>query len=590
MFFSLRNRLFMIFTCLLTIPFILLSIIIPSWFTSVIEEQTQALTVSAMDQYSLYINSITTQAEDLGKQVLVNQTTQDWVRLEKEYSNIPIDQRLLMKNQLKMLLSSMMINNSNAMSVSVILNDGTGIWGNIPSLQKAEWYNEFSESDQPFVKSHIDPYQPTGGNINSYILPLFDINTFIRYGIIKVNFPSSLLEAALNKIKIGKNGHAYLLDKQGANVLQGKIHTSKNVLSQSLIKIAKDKNQKGLVEINDHGVKYLVFFQKLTAEKWILISEVKKTELFSKAIQLQHNLLWWSVIVFLLTIVASYMLSSNIVSPLGKLAKAMGFMEHGDFSGAKQFIPTIKSHNNEVGYVIKVFGQTIDRLKNLIENEYEANIRRKDAEYKALLLQINPHFLNNTLEIIGGLALQGKNKDVMNVSIYLGRMMRYSLNTHSDVVKLGDEINYIRSYTEILKIRYEDSLKITIEEDPLTNSLPIIKFILQPLVENAVKYSFIEKNYADIYIQTQMVGDHLSMVVVDKGIGMSEEVIANLLQQEKNNETISVLESKGSSIGLKNVIGRLKLYYGQRFSYHIESEKDIGTRITLFIHFEREVM
>ncbi|WML51062.1 histidine kinase [Neobacillus sp. PS3-12] len=234
-----------------------------------------------------------------------------------------------------------------------------------------------------------------------------------------------------------------------------------------------------------------------------------------------------------------------------------------------------------------MFGQTIDRLKNLIENEYEANIRRKDAEYKALLLQINPHFLNNTLEIIGGLALQGKNKDVMNVSIYLGRMMRYSLNTQSDVVKLGDEINYIRSYTEILKIRYEDSLKITIEEDPLTKSLPIIKFILQPLVENAVKYSFIEKNYADIYIQTQMVGDHLSMVVEDKGIGISEEAIANLLQQDKNNEAISVLESKGSSIGLKNVIGRLKLYYGQRFSYHIESEKDIGTRITLYIHFER---
>jgi two-component system sensor histidine kinase YesM len=263
-------------------------------------------------------------------------------------------------------------------------------------------------------------------------------------------------------------------------------------------------------------------------------------------------------------------------------------MENGDFSGAKRFIPSIKSYSNEVGYVIKVFGQTIDRLKNLIENEYEANIRRKDAEYKALLLQINPHFLNNTLEIIGGLALQGKYNEVMNLTVHLGRMMKYSLNTQSNVVKLGEELNYIRSYTDILKLRYEDSFKINIEENPETKTLPIIKFILQPLVENAVKYSFSEKNYAEIYIKAEKAKDHLYIVVEDKGTGMPDEVIANLLkQEEENNETINVLETKGRSIGLKNVIGRLKLYYGQNFSFQIESEKNVGTRIKLCIKFER---
>ncbi|MDQ0199818.1 sensor histidine kinase [Neobacillus ginsengisoli] len=587
MFFSLRNRLFLVFTCLLTIPFIILSIIIPSWFTGIIEGQTQALTVGAMDQYSLYINSITTQAEDLGKQVLVNQTTQQWLKLEKEYSNTKKEQSLLMKNQLKMLLSSMMVNNSNGMSVAVFLNDGTGTWGNNPSLHKMEWFKDFTEKDQRFVKSHIDPFQQTQGKINSYILPLFDMNTFVSYGIIKANFPSSLLEDALNKIKIGKNGHAYLLDKQGANVLQGQTQIPKMVLKQSLSKINHGKIEKGLIETDYKKEKYLVFFQKLSVGDWILISEVNKSDLFSKVNHLQHNLLWTSVIVFMVTIVASYMLSSTIVSPLGKLAKAMGFLERGDFSGAKRFMPTIKNYNHEVGYVIKVFGHTNERLKNLIENEYEANIRRKDAEYKALLLQINPHFMNNTLEIIGGLAVQGKNKEVMNVSIYLGRMMRYSLNTQSNMVKLGEEISYIRSYTDILKVRYEDSITVKIDEDPETKNLTIIKFILQPLVENAVKYSFIEKNNAEIYIETKKVRNHVFMVVEDNGIGMSEEVIADLLKQEENNETNSVLESDGNSIGLRNVIGRLKLYYGNNFSYQVKSEKYVGTKITLCINFYR---
>jgi two-component system sensor histidine kinase YesM len=250
-------------------------------------------------------------------------------------------------------------------------------------------------------------------------------------------------------------------------------------------------------------------------------------------------------------------------------------------------MPTIKSSNDEVGYVIKVFDHTVDQLKNLIETEYEANIRRKDAEYKALLLQINPHFLNNTLEIIGGLAVQGKNKEVMNVSIYLGKMMRYSLNTQNDVVKLGEEISYIRSYTDILKVRYEDAIVIEIEEDPETRTLPIIKFILQPLVENAVKYSFIEKTTAEIFITTEKMNNQVLIVIEDKGIGMSEQVILDLLREEAKNKTNSVLASRGSSIGLKNVLGRLKLYYGQSFSYKIVSEKNVGTRITLCINFDR---
>jgi two-component system, sensor histidine kinase YesM len=587
MFFSLRNRLFIIFTCLLTIPLIILSMIIPSWFTSIIEDQTQELTIEAMDQYSLYIDSITTQAEDLGKQVLVNQTTQQWLKLEKKDANIPKEQSLLQKNQLKMMLSSMMVNNSNGMSISVVLNNGEGAWGNNPNLHNLDWFKDFTINEQRFVKSHIDPYMPAQGNSNSYILPLVDLNTVVSYGFIKVNFPSSLLETALRKITIGKNGHAYLLDQQGANVLEGKIETPKRVLKNSLTKIKNNTKQKGLLETDYQGDKYFVFFQKLAVGDWILVSEVTKSDLFSKVNILQWNLLITSAIVFLITIFASFMLSSNIVSPLGKLAKAMKFIEHGDFLGAKRFMPTIKSSNDEVGYVIKVFDHTVDQLKNLIETEYEANIRRKDAEYKALLLQINPHFLNNTLEIIGGLAVQGKNKEVMNVSIYLGRMMRYSLNTQNDVVRLSEEISYIRSYTDILKVRYEDALTIDIVEDPETRNLSIIKFILQPLVENAVKYSFIEKTTAEIFIKTKKANNQIKIVLEDKGIGMSEEVISDLVSEETKNETISVLASKGNSIGLKNVLGRLKLYYGERFSYQIESEKNVGTRITLCINFDR---
>src|SRR5690606_20077471 len=351
--------------------------------------------------------------------------------------------------------------------------------------------------------------------------------------------------------------------------------------------IGESRDKKGLIEMDYQGETYFVFYHMLPVGDWIFISEVTKSDLFSEVNNIQNNLLIISAIVFLLTILTSYMLSSNITKPIGKLTKAMGYIEHGDFHGAQQYLPTIKSNNHEVGYLVKVFKHTIGRLKSLIETEYEANLRRKDAEYKALLLQINPHFLNNTLEIIGGLAAQGKNREVMKISVYLGKMMRYSLNTKSNIVRLGEEMNYIRNYTNILKLRYEDNINIEIEEDSEIRQIPIIKFIFQPWEENAVRYSFVKKKNAKIYSSTKRVDDQIFISIEDKGVGIYEDVIKDLMRHEDYNETNNVLESKGNSIGLKNVIGRLLLYYGKNFSYKIESKENEGTRITLCIYIKR---
>ncbi|KMJ59107.1 histidine kinase [Bacillus sp. LL01] len=589
MFFSLRNRLFFIFTIMLTVPFIVLSIIIPSWFTSVIEEQTKSNTLDMMDQYSLYLDSVTVQAEDLGKQVLVNQNTQQWLQLE-ESDNASQAELHFIRNELRVWLSSMALNNSNTMSISVFMNDGTGIWTNHPFLSEVEWYQDYSEKNQRWIKAHTDAYQQTyvQSYVNSFVIPLYDIYTLNLSGVIKVNLPSTLLEKALEKVTLGENGRVYLMNSIGENVLTGSIRTPEKVLDDSLEKIANSRGDNGLIETSHEGEEYFVFYQKLSVGEWILFSEITKSELFSKVHELQKRLLYTSAVIFILTILASYLFSTNIVRPLGKMTKAMGYVERGDFTGAKQYMTSIKSPKDEIGYHIKVFDQTIDRLNKLITIEYEANLRRKDAEYKALLLQINPHFMNNTLEIIGGLAAQGKNKDVINVSVYLGRMMSYSLNTHSDVVSLGQEINYIRNFTDILKVRYEDAISISIEEEPETKLLPIIKFIIQPLVENAAKYSFIENTYAEINIKTVKEKDRVFISVEDNGIGMSEEVIIDLMNADMNDST-NVLASKGTSIGLKNVLGRLMLYYGDDFSFHIDSERNKGTKITLCIKVKGDI-
>ena len=588
MFFSLRNRLFFIFTILLTVPFILISILIPNWFTSVIENQTESYTVDMMEQYSLYLDNVVVQAEDLGKQVLISNTTQQWLNTEKEET----DQAILhfSRNEMKGLLSTITLNNSNQMDISVFLNDGIGIWNDHPYLYEMNWYKEYQNSNQRWTKAHIDEYQQhhIQQHVNSFILPLYEFNILKLSGLIKVNIPSAILETALGKVKIGDEGRIHVLTGNGENVLPGLITTQENIVTDSLRQINENEQENGLIEISFEDEDYLVFYQRLSVGDWILFGEITKSELFAEVNRIQDRLIYTAAILFILTILASYVFSSNIVRPLGKMSKAMVFLEEGDFDGAKKTMSVNNSRKDEVGYVMKIFNQTINRLDNLIKNDYETNIRRKDAEYKALLLQINPHFLNNTLEIIGGLAAQGKNDEVVNVSVYLGRMMSYSLNTQDNIVTLGQEMEYIRNFTEILKLRYKDSIDIELNEDPNAKSIPINKFIIQPLVENAAKYSFIEKTHATISIHTKIRHKKLIITIKDDGVGMPNEVQEEILKLE-HDITKNVLTSRGTSIGLKNVLGRLRLYYGEDFSFSIDATEKKGTKITLCIKIEGDI-
>ncbi|WP_066191406.1 MULTISPECIES: sensor histidine kinase [Gracilibacillus] len=588
MFLSLRNKLFLVFLCLLTIPFFVLSLVIPSLFTSYIKEQTQELTIGMMDQFSIYAESITTQAADAGQQILVNPVTQEWLRTAEvdDDANLATN-RFLVRNQLNGLLSSMMVNSSNNISVSIFTHDGEGLWGDYPGLDQTEWYTDFIEYDQTFTKSHVDSNQQSAlmrdMKINSHLIPLVDLNTLKDSGVIKVNFSTKLLEESLQRIKVGDQGNTFIIDQYGDNVLSGSIDTPKHIINSFLSDVEDMPREQGLLEIEDNEEKYFLFYQQLSVGDWILVSEVTEQDLFSRPNQLQKSMLLLSAGLFFITMIASFLFSSSITDPLRSLTKAMHHLEKGDFEKAQKLMPTIRSGNNEIGYLLQVFAHTVDRLKQLIDSEYKTNIRRRNAEYKALLLQINPHFLNNTLEIIGGLAAQGKNRDVMNVSVYLGKMLRYSLNTKSNVVTLAEEIQYIRNYAKILQLRYEEDLTITIEEDPEAKELPIIKFIIQPLVENAVKYSLLSKNQAEVKVETNYQKNQLMIQIIDDGVGIPGEVIQKLSVSHNGN----TLESGGNSIGLKNVLDRLHLYYGEEFTYHINSEANKGTTITLMINQER---
>lgn len=171
----------------------------------------------------------------------------------------------------------------------------------------------------------------------------------------------------------------------------------------------------------------------------------------------------------------------------------------------------------------------------------------------------------------------------MDATEALGQMMRYSLNLNSDLVKAKEEMNYIRDYLFILQLRYEDRLQVDIEEDLAVGSLLIAKFILQPIVENAVKYSLEESGVAKISLRVKREQDKLCMTVADNGIGMDADLVEHLMKELSAADSVDILNSGGDSIGLRNVLSRCRLYYGEQLEVSIDSTRGEGTEIRISI-------
>ena len=172
---------------------------------------------------------------------------------------------------------------------------------------------------------------------------------------------------------------------------------------------------------------------------------------------------------------------------------------------------------------------------------------------------------------------------VMDATEALGKMMRYSLNLGSDLVRVAEEMAYIRDYLFILHLRHEERLQVVTEEDPAAADFLIAKFIIQPLVENAVKYSLEKDGVAQIKLRTQLQEDKLLISVKDNGIGMSPELVRSLLEEIKTGDSVAILSTEGHSIGLRNVLSRCRLNYGEQFRLELHSKLGEGTELNLIL-------
>lgn len=236
-------------------------------------------------------------------------------------------------------------------------------------------------------------------------------------------------------------------------------------------------------------------------------------------------------------------------------------------------------------------------VRNIKEQEaqvYEARIKeqqleaqQREMEYKRLASQINPHFLYNTLETIRMKAFVAGDKDVAGAIKLLGKSMRYVLNNTGDALTtLAKEIEHVKVYIEIQKMRFNNRFdaKIEVSDEVEAEKITILPLILQPIVENAVIHG-IEELDSDGFININIYeGDNsdLCIDVIDNGYGMENETLEELRRVIKVKDT-----SRSASIGLYNINQRLIMMYGEEYGLYVDSVPGQGTRVSLRLPEDR---
>jgi len=238
---------------------------------------------------------------------------------------------------------------------------------------------------------------------------------------------------------------------------------------------------------------------------------------------------------------------------------------------------------DEIGQLIEDFNRMILRIRELIQNVYEADLQkksleleRKQAELNALQSQIDPHFLFNTLETIRMRSLIKNETETAEIIKYLSRTFRRTLSWKQDMITVMEEVEFLENFLKIQQYRFKDKItyELNIEEEAKRCRIP--KMSIQPFVENASIHGIEKiKGAGVIKVDIRKEDNRLHCVIEDNGIGIPRERLAKIYEDMESESSIS------ENIGIANVYRRLKLFYGDRFELRIESKENEGTRVIL---------
>lgn len=296
------------------------------------------------------------------------------------------------------------------------------------------------------------------------------------------------------------------------------------------------------------------------------------SELMEKKGEIQLLVIPLLLLVILAILFFSYLFTYRFSARVGALVQKIKVAETGDLTITKPI-----AGSDEIAYLDKQFSHMLKKLDKLIRKNYIQQLENKETQLRNLQLQINPHFLYNTLETISSIAAVNQAFVVCDMCEKLGEIFRYSLGkNYGEFVTISQELHHTQNYIFIQKIRYNERFEVFYNVEADVDRYMILRFILQPIVENAIVHglgNLTSKGTLEISIRREK--DALLIVIEDDGVGMDAERVRDL--NAFINEPKEVRDNK-KSIGIRNVNQRIQLSCGNEYGISIESIPYQGSR------------
>ena len=455
-----------------------------------------------------------------------------------------------------------------------IINQGDDELTGDGDIESLDWDQAAMESKSGIAvaSSHVENAIPSS---YKWVIPLsralVNNQTGEREGLFFVDLNYSAISDLCSNNSIEEKGYIFVLDAEGNIVYHPKQQLMYGGLKTENIDAIMECREDSLI-IDEGGDSKLYTMSKSKRTGWTVVGAVYTSELLKNNEQAQMWYLLVASILLLAVIGISSIISREITKPIRSLRDSMRKVQNGQFGTHVEVIT-----ENEIGSLGRSFNLMTSEIQALMEqNVYEQKQKRK-SELKALQAQINPHFLYNTLDSIIWMSEAGENDEVVEMTSALARLLRQSISNDKEEVELEKEIEYVKNYLTIQKMRYKDKLEFFIYVDPRVAHVPIIKLVLQPLVENAIYHGIkYKETKGNLKIYARPVDGRVEIVVADDGIGMDEDVMEHIFDEHRK-------EQKRNGVGVPNVQKRLKLQYGSEYGIRYESVKGAGTKAVITI-------
>ncbi|MGP3778112.1 sensor histidine kinase [Halanaerobium saccharolyticum] len=541
---------------------------------NVIENRTKDYSQSTIFQTKTAVEQTLDRVENRTQKFAYNTYLIDFLKADT------IEEKIEVHPYVENVINNLLENNTEFRAAALVKeNNWRNFYGDLDYFVYQKVVNDLGEEFNNLTRGQFEIIEHKGEIIHFYLYPIFDLhsssNKNNKLGTAIIRIDSSNINKSIRDISANQYTTFFIADENDRFITSS--------LKGNLI-----DNSKAFENYNQNS-EYIVQNERINFANWRIYGFTSRNKVAEDLKQFPLMIIFSSLTFVILLLGIGFVLNKNITKPVISIAKSMDLIgENNDNERINLDI------NGELGIIVEDANKMLDKIENFKKHEiemqtqiYETKISRHKAEISALQSQINPHFLYNTLECIRSIGAVYESQEIMDISIAMADIFRYSIKSNR-FVKVKEEIEIIESYLKIMKLRFPKRINYEIDIKNQIKNKKIIKMLLQPIVENAFYHGLESKtDGGKILIKAEIKDEDIIFLISDNGKGIKEEKL-NLLNNSLNRVLkIEIEDFKKHGIGILNINKRIKLNYGEEYGLKLDSKIDQGTEVEIIIPVEK---